>query len=98
MAKIGAPKQILAGRSAAEVRRKLGVSKRTLYSWKAEYAGISVGEPLLCHMAQAKTTVHGIRKGLVTRRTESCSHHGPRVDAGVLRGVVSPCPRLGICP
>ena len=41
---IGALKQMEAGRSAAEVGRELGVSKHTVYAWKAKYGGMSVGE------------------------------------------------------
>jgi putative transposase len=41
---IGALKQMEAGRSAAKVGRELGVSKHTIYAWKAKYGGMSVGE------------------------------------------------------
>ena len=41
---IGALKQMEAGRSAADVGRELGVSKHTIYSWKAKYGGMTVGE------------------------------------------------------
>jgi len=45
---IGALKQMEAGRSAAEVGREvgreLGVSKHTIYAWKAKYGGMTVGE------------------------------------------------------
>lgn len=41
---IGALKQLEAGRTAAEVGRELGVSKHTLYAWKAKYGGMSVSE------------------------------------------------------
>src|SRR5256885_3706818 len=40
---IGALKQMEAGRSAAEVGRELGVSKHTVYAWKAKYGGRRVG-------------------------------------------------------
>jgi len=40
---IGALKQMEAGRSAADVGRELGVSKHTIYAWKAKYGGMSVG-------------------------------------------------------
>src|SRR5260221_4259058 len=40
---IGALKQMEAGRSAAEVGRELGVSKHTVYAWKAKYGGGGVG-------------------------------------------------------
>lgn len=36
---IGALKQMEAGRSAADVGRELGVSKHTIYAWKAKYRG-----------------------------------------------------------
>ena len=41
---IGALKQLEAGRTAADVGRELGVSKHTIYAWKAKYGGMSVGE------------------------------------------------------
>ena len=41
---IGALKQMEAGRSAAEVGRELGVSKHTIYAWKAKYGGMTVDE------------------------------------------------------
>ena len=41
---IGALKQMEAGRSAAEVGRELGVSKHTVYAWKAKYGGMDVSE------------------------------------------------------
>jgi putative transposase len=34
---IGALKQMEAGRTAADVARELGVSKHTIYAWKAKY-------------------------------------------------------------
>ena len=33
-----------AGRSTADVGRELGVSKHTVYAWKAKHGGMSVGE------------------------------------------------------
>ena len=41
---IGALKQLEAGRTAADVGRELGVSKHTIYAWKAKYGGMSVSE------------------------------------------------------
>jgi putative transposase len=41
---IGALKQVDAGRTAAEVGRELGVSKHTIYAWKAKYGGLEVSE------------------------------------------------------
>jgi len=41
---IGALKQLEAGRKAADVARELGVSKHTIYAWKAKYGGLDVNE------------------------------------------------------
>jgi len=41
---IEALKQVEAGRRAADVGRELGVSKHTLYAWKAKYGGLEVSE------------------------------------------------------
>lgn len=41
---IEALKQVEVGRTAAEVGRELGVSKHTIYAWKAKYGGLEVSE------------------------------------------------------
>src|ERR1035437_7769500 len=41
---IGALKQVEAGRKAEEVAREVGVSKHTIYAWKAKYGGMDVSE------------------------------------------------------
>jgi putative transposase len=41
---IGALKQMEAGRKAEDVAREMGVSKHTLYAWKAKYGGLDVSE------------------------------------------------------
>jgi len=41
---IGAIKQLEAGRTAAEIGRELGVSKHTIYAWKAKYGGLEVSQ------------------------------------------------------
>ena len=41
---IGALKQVDGGRRAEEVAREHGVSKHTIYSWKAKYGGLDVSE------------------------------------------------------
>jgi putative transposase len=41
---IGALKQMEAGRKAEDVGREVGVSKHTLYAWKAKYGGMEVSE------------------------------------------------------
>ena len=41
---IEALKQVEAGRNAADVGRQYGVSKHTVYAWKAKYGGLEVSE------------------------------------------------------
>lgn len=41
---IGALKQLEAGRKAEDVAREMGVSKHTIYAWKAKYGGMDVSE------------------------------------------------------
>ena len=41
---IGALKQVEAGRKAEDVAREVGVSKHTIYAWKAKYCGMDVSE------------------------------------------------------
>jgi putative transposase len=41
---IGALKQMEAGRKAEDVAREVGVSKHTMYAWKAKYGGMEVSE------------------------------------------------------
>jgi putative transposase len=41
---IEALKQVEAGRSVDEVGRSYGVSKHTIYAWKAKYGGMDVSE------------------------------------------------------
>ncbi len=41
---IAALKQMEAGRRAEDVAREVGVSKQTIYAWKAKYSGMSVSE------------------------------------------------------
>jgi len=37
-------KQLEAGRRAEDVGREMGVSKHTIYAWKAKYGGLDVNE------------------------------------------------------
>ena len=41
---IGALKQLEAGRKAEDMAREVGVSKHTIYAWKAKYGGMDVSE------------------------------------------------------
>ena len=41
---IGALKQLEAGRKAEDLAREVGVSKDTIYAWKAKYRGMYVSQ------------------------------------------------------
>jgi len=41
---IAALKQVEAGRTTEDVARDCGVSKHTIYAWKAKYGGMEVSE------------------------------------------------------
>ena len=41
---IGALKQLEEGRKAEDVAREVGVSKHTIYAWKAKYGGMDVSQ------------------------------------------------------
>jgi putative transposase len=41
---IAALKQVDAGRTVEDVARECGVSKHTIYAWKAKYGGLEVNE------------------------------------------------------
>jgi len=41
---IGALKQLEAGRKAEDVAGEVGVSKHTIYAWKAKYGGMDVSQ------------------------------------------------------
>ena len=41
---IGALKQLEVGRKAEDVAREVGVSKHTIYAWKAKYGGMDVSQ------------------------------------------------------
>jgi len=41
---IGVLKQVDAGRKVEDVAREQGVSKHTIYAWKAKYGGMDVSE------------------------------------------------------
>ena len=41
---IAALKQVEAGRKVEDVAREAGVSKHTIYAWKAKYGGMDVSE------------------------------------------------------
>ena len=57
---IGALKQLEAGRAAADVGRELGVSKHTIYAWKAKFGGMEVSEA--CRLRQLEDGNHRLKK------------------------------------
>jgi len=65
---IGALKQVEAGRKVEDVAREVGVSKHTLYAWKAKYSGMDVSQAQEAKQLQDENT--RLRK-LVADRTPS---------------------------
>ena len=57
---IGALKQMEAGRKAEDVAREVGVSKHTIYAWKAKYGGMEVSEAQ--EAKQLREENHRLRK------------------------------------
>jgi putative transposase len=57
---IGALKQMEAGRKAEDVPREVGVSKHTLYAWKAKYGGMEVSQAQEVKQLREENT--GLRK------------------------------------
>jgi putative transposase len=49
---ITALKQVEAGRTAEDVARECGVSKHTIYAWKAKYGGMEVNEAQRLHQLE----------------------------------------------
>ena len=48
-------KQVEAGRKAEDVAREAGVSKHTIYAWKAKYGGMDVNEAQEVKQLRKKT-------------------------------------------
>jgi hypothetical protein len=62
---IGALKQLEASRKAKDVAREVGVSKHTIYAWKAKYGGMDVlphFPVLLRGNLTASAALHGIQR------------------------------------
>ena len=53
---IGALKQLEAGRKAEDVAREVGVSKHTIYAWKAKYGGMDVSQAQEAKLLRDETT------------------------------------------
>ncbi len=49
---IASLKQVEAGRTAEDVAREHGVSKHTIYAWKAKYSGLEVNEAQRLHQLE----------------------------------------------
>ena len=52
---IAALKQVEAGRAVEDVAREVGVSKHTIYGWKAKYGGMDVSEAKRLRMLEERT-------------------------------------------
>ena len=57
---IGALQQVEAVRKAEEVGREMGVSKHTIYAWKAKYCGMEVSEAQ--EVKQLRDETHRLKK------------------------------------
>jgi putative transposase len=57
---IAALKQVEAGRSADDVGREYGVSKHTIYGWKAKYGGMDISEAQ--ELKQLREENHRLKK------------------------------------
>jgi putative transposase len=55
-AQIRAVKQVEAGHKPGEVARELGVSRQTIYAWKAKYRGMDAGLALKADRLQDENT------------------------------------------
>jgi len=53
---IGALKQVESGRKVEDVARDVGVSKHTLYAWKAKYGGMDVSQAQEAKQSQDKNS------------------------------------------
>jgi transposase len=66
---IGALKQLEAGRKAEDVAREVGVSKHTIYAWKAKFGGMDVSEA-----QEAKPMQNARVESFHGRLREECLH------------------------
>ena len=57
---VAALKQMEAGRKAEDVAREVGVSKHTIYAWKAKYGGMEVSEAQ--EVTQLRDENHRLKK------------------------------------
>jgi putative transposase len=70
---IGALKQLEAGRKAEDVAREVGVSKHTIYAWKAKYGGMDVSQAQEAKQLRDENTSGGVRAGA---ECGGCVHPG----------------------
>src|ERR1700739_3976836 len=67
---IGALKQLEAGRKAEDVAREVGVSKHTIYAWKAKYGGMEgMSSPPKLGFGRRRATRTGNRQILAKDHT-----------------------------
>jgi putative transposase len=53
---IGALKQLEAGRKAEGLAREVGLSKHTIYAWKAKYGGMDVSQAQVAKQLRDENT------------------------------------------
>jgi putative transposase len=69
---IEALKQVEAGRKVEEVSRQYGVSKHTMYGWKAKYGGLEVSEAQeIKQLRDENSRLKRPAKELTTQRTRA---------------------------
>src|SRR5207244_4395229 len=73
---IAALKQVDAGRAVEDVAREVGVSKHTIYAWKAKYGGMEVSQAQQAKQLRGEKPGFGYRRlhVLVRRNRERVNH------------------------
>ena len=77
---IAALKQVEAGRKVGDVARECGVSKHTIYAWKAKYGGMDVSEAQ--EARQLRDENSRLRKLVADLSLDKRPKHRPQVGPG----------------
>ena len=82
---IASLKQMEAGRPAEDVAREVGVSKHTLYSWKAKYGGMTASEAQEAKQLRDENT--RLRKLVVEDRKFTARKDETKAFSRCVRGI-----------
>jgi putative transposase len=83
---IGVLKQLEAGPKAEDVAREVGVSKHTIYAWKAKYGGMDVSRAQEAKQLRDENTK--LRKLVGRWSTKLCLRESSRsLEAGLKHGI-----------